>query len=289
VRISICVKRAGSSESSRSSAGAVDVEVELSDCICEEAIVYELTTLIHGFPGRSTHHGGLGWSTVSLLRGHGETIIVDPGGYNYRMPLLAELARLGIDREDVTAVALTHCHWDHACNVTLFPNARIVVSRAELEWATRQPAGTWELPELHVEYLDSSDRVVRVEDGDEPLPGFVAIATPGHTPGHFAYLASLASGRRAVFAGDAIKNEVELVSGAADMTLDANVSRASIEAIRTMMSDDPDLILVCGHDRQLSLSEGEVVAHSRLEAGITIWSPTSETTPVVDLLADVRF
>jgi N-acyl homoserine lactone hydrolase len=255
----------------------------------EEAIVYELTTLIHGFPGRSTHHGGLGWSTVSLLQGHGETIIVDPGGYNYRMPLLAKLAQLGIEREDVTAVALTHCHWDHSCNVTLFPNARIVVSRPELEWAAAQPVGTWELPELHVGYLETSDRVVRVEDGDEPLPEFVAIATPGHTPGHFAYGAALAGGRRAIFAGDAIKNEVELVSGAADMTLDADVSRASIEKIRSMMSDDPDLILVCGHDRHLSLENGTVVAHSRLEAGITIWSPASEATPVVDLLADIGF
>ena len=251
--------------------------------------MYELTTLINGFPGRSTNHGGLGWSSVSLLRGHGETIIVDPGGYNYRMPLLAELAELSIQREDVTAVVLTHCHWDHACNITLFPNARMVVPRQELEWASAQTVGTWELPELHVEYLDASDRVERIEDGDEPLPDFHAIATPGHTPGHFAYLAPLADGRRAIFVGDAIKNEVELVSGAADMTLDAEASRVSIETIRNMMSEDPDLILVCGHDRQLSLKDGKVVAHTRLEAGIKIWSPTSEATPMVDLLADISF
>jgi N-acyl homoserine lactone hydrolase len=153
--------------------------------------MYDLTILIQGFPGRSTCHGGLGWSTVALLRGHGETILVDTGGYGYRVPLLAALTKHGVRREDITAVALTHCHWDHACNFPLFPNARIIVPRPELEWAAEQPVGTWELPEFHVDFLNRSERVERVEDGAEPLPEFFALATPGHTPGHFAYHAQI--------------------------------------------------------------------------------------------------
>ena len=43
--------------------------------------MYELSILIQGFPGRSTCHGGLGWSTVALLRGHGETVLIDTGGW----------------------------------------------------------------------------------------------------------------------------------------------------------------------------------------------------------------
>ena len=46
----------------------------------------------------------------------------------------------------MTAVLLTHCHWDHICNFALFPNAQVVVPRPDLEWAAAQPIGTWELP-----------------------------------------------------------------------------------------------------------------------------------------------
>jgi N-acyl homoserine lactone hydrolase len=37
--------------------------------------MYELSILSQGFPGRST-----GWSNGALLRGHGETVLVDTGG-----------------------------------------------------------------------------------------------------------------------------------------------------------------------------------------------------------------
>jgi len=222
--------------------------------------MYELDILFQGFPGRSTCHGGLGWSTVALLRGHGETVLVDTGGYGYRTPLLAQLEERGIRRSDVTAVVLTHCHWDHICNFALFPEARVVVPRPDLEWAAAQPIGTWELPEFHVERLAATDHVLRVEDGGEPLPQVHAVATPGHTPGHFAYHVATSDGP-VLFAGDAVKNEYELMTGDTDMTLDAAESRRSIMKVREMLRADPSLVLVPGHDRLLSLHYGEVVAH----------------------------
>jgi N-acyl homoserine lactone hydrolase len=245
--------------------------------------MYELNLLIQGFPGRSTCHGGLGWSTVALLRGHGETVLVDTGGYGYRVPLLAALTEHGVAPAEVTAVVLTHCHWDHACNFPLFPNARVIVPRHELEWAAAQPIGTWELPEFHVEKLAQGPNVLRIDDGDEPLPGVRAIATPGHTPGHFAYHVDGTNGPL-LFSGDAVKNELELTTGDADMTLDAAVSRRSIEKVRELLRADPSLVLVPGHDRLISLRDGEVVAHSQLRAAIRAWLPgKAEPTTTVDL------
>jgi N-acyl homoserine lactone hydrolase len=245
--------------------------------------VYELSILFQGFPGRSTCHGGLGWSTVALLRGEGRTVLVDTGGYGYRTPLLAQLEERGIARSDVTAVVLTHCHWDHICNFPLFPNAQVVVPRPDLEWAAAQPVGTWELPEFHVEELARAEHVLRAEDGGEPLPDVHAIATPGHTPGHFAYRVATTDGP-VIFAGDAVKNEHELRTGDADMTLDAAQSRRSIEKVRDLLAADPRLVLVPGHDRLLSLRDGEVVAHSQLAAGIKAWLPgRAEPTSTVDL------
>jgi N-acyl homoserine lactone hydrolase len=245
--------------------------------------MYELDILFQGFPGRSTCHGGLGWSTVALLRGHGETVLVDTGGYGYRAPLLAQLEERGIRRPDVTAVVLTHCHWDHICNFALFPEARVVVPRPDLEWAATQPIGTWELPEFHVERLAAADHVLRIEDGGEPLAQMHAVATPGHTPGHFAYHVATSDGPM-LFAGDAVKNQYELMTGDTDMTLDATESRRSVEKVRDMLRADPSLVLVPGHDRLLSLRDGEVVAHSDLRAAVRAWLPgKAEPTTTVDL------
>jgi N-acyl homoserine lactone hydrolase len=241
--------------------------------------MYELDVLIQGFPGRSVFHGGLGWSTVALLRGHGETILVDTGGYGYRVPLLAALRERDLEPANVTGVVLTHCHWDHACNFPLFPNARVFVPREELAWAEAQPVGTWELPEFHVEKLATGDNVTRIDEGELPLPGLRAIATPGHTPGHFAYHVEGVEGPL-LFSGDAAKNQLELMTGDADMTLDADESRRSIDKLRNLLRENPELVLVPGHDRLMSLRDGEVVDHSKLLGSVRVWLPgtTGPTT-----------
>src|SRR3954464_11355306 len=86
---------------------------------------YEVDILVHGYPGKAVCHGGLGWSTIALLRGHGRVVLGDVGSFGQRQPLLDELARLGQSPADVTDVLLTHSHWDHSVNWVMFPRAQI--------------------------------------------------------------------------------------------------------------------------------------------------------------------
>jgi N-acyl homoserine lactone hydrolase len=245
--------------------------------------MYSLEILIQGFPGKSEDHGGLGWSTVPLLRGDGEAILIDTGSYAYRVPLLERLNRLGLVPEDITSVVLTHCHWDHVCNYPLFPKAKVFVPHDDLEWAASQPVGTWHIPEFHVEKLDSDKRVVRIREGDEFLPGLRAVATPGHTPGHLSYVAR---GQRAdlIFTGDAAKNQAELVTGQVDMTLDASASQASIRRLRELAAKDRSNVIVCGHDRLLGLDGDRVLCLSELQATVSarLWTEFEKET-VIDL------
>ncbi len=246
--------------------------------------MYDLDVLIQGFPGKTVYHGGLGWSTVPLLRGQDEVILIDAGSYAYREPLLERLGRLGLGREDVTSVVLTHCHWDHICNYPLFPKAKIFVPDEDLEWALGQPVGTWHIPEFHVEKLGGDPRVVRIRDGDEFLPGLRAMATPGHTPGHLSYVAR---GERdsLIFTGDAVKNQAELMTEKVDMTLDLAESRASIRRVRKLAAADPANVIVCGHDRLLSLDEDTLVQRADLQAAISArLSPKFEEETVIDLI-----
>ncbi|MDR0359066.1 MAG: MBL fold metallo-hydrolase [bacterium] len=249
--------------------------------------MYELDVLIQGFPGKTAYHGGLGWSTVALLRGEGHSVLLDTGGYNCRDLLVSKLRDLGLEPAGVTDVVLSHCHWDHILNFPLFTSATVHVPASELAWASQQPTGTWYLPELHVERLASDPHVHRFEDGDEVLPDLRALATPGHTPGHSAFVTRTSSGPLLI-AADAVKNQAELVTGRTDLTLDAEQSRRSIEKIRDLASQDPATTIVCGHDRLLGIEGGQVVYRSELAAALKArLSADFDAETVFDLTAAV--
>jgi len=71
---------------------------------------------------------------AALLRFPDQLVIVDTG-LNGEPDLLRELARLGVNPEDVDLVVNTHVHPDHAGNNRLFTRAQVVVSRVDYEFA----------------------------------------------------------------------------------------------------------------------------------------------------------
>ena len=64
-----------------------------------------------------------GWSTLPKL-------IV----YHLDRTLTDQLAEIGLKRDDVARVAISHTHGDHIGNVSLFPNSTILMQRAEYNW-----------------------------------------------------------------------------------------------------------------------------------------------------------
>jgi N-acyl homoserine lactone hydrolase len=191
---------------------------------------YTLDILVQGFPGKSVCHGGLGWSTIALLRGAGRVALIDVGSFNIRAPLIERLADRGMRPEDVTDVLLTHSHWDHSVNWVLFGNAEIAIGARELDWSLQAKWGETAVPELYVRELKACPRLRQIRAGDTVLPGVQAFDAPGHTPGHLVFALS---GREhdVILTGDAAKNRAELISRTADMTYDAAVSRADLGVV----------------------------------------------------------
>lgn len=230
--------------------------------------MYDLHVLLQGYPGKSVYHGGLGWSTVALLRGPGHNVLIDTGHYMHRDVLMTRLQEAGVSRDEVTAIAITHSHWDHCINFPLFPKAQIFIGRTELEWAASQPPGAYPVAEMHVEKLLSMKTVTRLEDGDGFLPGIEAVATPGHTPGHMAYVAKSARGEF-IFTGDAIKNSAELCSRRVDMTLDLPRSLDAIRRVRERAASNPENTIVFGHDRCCGFDGAHVREREELRCALT--------------------
>lgn len=231
---------------------------------------FEFHLLAQGYPGKSVANGGLGWSTVGLLKGNGLVALLDTGSFSLRKPLLARLKKLGIDRHMVTDVVLTHSHYDHMMNWTLFPEARVHISQKELEWALSEPIETSLGAELYIRALAESDQLRFIDPEGPVLERVETFEAPGHTPHHLV-LSIQDADNRVLFAADAVKNRAELLSEKALSTLDEAASARTIAAVKRIWLDHPGAILVCGHDLPIVNLQGGMRLVGQREAAITAW------------------
>lgn len=247
---------------------------------------YEIEILVQGYPGKSVCHGGLGWSTIVLLRGQNRVVLIDTGHVGMRKMIIERLSNAGLKPSDVTDLILTHSHYDHSVNWTLFRHARIVIGKVEIDWSLTVPWGETPVPELYMERLKDWPTLETVEDGQEVLPGMTAHIAPGHTPGCLVFVLRGAE-RDLIFTGDAAKNRTELLSRDTDMTYDAATSRASIEKIWAFWREKAGTIVVPGHDVPLAQDDGTIRKLGKHDAAIRSWFDDDiETTTLFKLTCD---
>jgi len=244
---------------------------------------YEIDVLLQGFPGRMVCHGGLGWSTVALIRGHGHVALVDVGSFGMRKGLLEQLEKRGLEPADVTHVVLTHSHYDHSLNWIMFRQARIVIGARELAWSLNEPWGQGPVPELYMRELENWPSLHPVAAEQEIFPGFKAHAAPGHTPGHLVFVLE-GKERDAIFTGDAAKNRAELLSRKGEATYDATLSSASIERIWQLWQKRPGSILIPGHDLPMTQKDGRIEYIGHRKAALKAWfGENIETATLIEL------
>ena len=109
---------------------------------------------------------------------------------------------LGMEPGDITALIVSHLHFDHAGGIVrrrdsgafeaAFPRARVFVQRGELEIADNPPG-----ERLHAAYRQARDiltpvrAMLEIIDGDTDIvPGVRAVVTSGHTRDHQAAIVS---------------------------------------------------------------------------------------------------
>jgi glyoxylase-like metal-dependent hydrolase (beta-lactamase superfamily II) len=186
-----------------------------------------------------------------LVRSGGKTLLIDTGLGQVNMfgftggDLLPELAKAGVQPEDIDTVFVTHLHVDHAGTVAIvegedarptFPNAEYRWSSDEHRYWTENIDSSFGTPDQKA-YMKAmlaavAGRVKTTEDGEAILPGVNVLATPGHTPGHASIVLS-SGAERAFVLGDAISCPAQLTetewSGMGDM--DKELARRSQEAV----------------------------------------------------------
>lgn len=90
------------------------------------------------------------------------------------------LASVGVKPSDIDTIILTHSHHDHLSGARHFPNARVVIQEAEVEFL-RHPHPYF-ANEVYPEMIDGLK--LEVVKGDTMIQeGLRVLLTPGHTPG----------------------------------------------------------------------------------------------------------
>jgi glyoxylase-like metal-dependent hydrolase (beta-lactamase superfamily II) len=156
---------------------------------------------------------------VTLWQDGDRNVLFDVGaGHDFMASagqLLDALDSQGLSPDDITHVVFTHGHPDHLWGLLdefddpLFANAEFLIGQAEYDYWS-DPDTVNSIGEARTTFAVGAARRLEViadqltffNDGEEPLPGITALLTPGHTPGHMAFVA----GGRALITGDAISN-----------------------------------------------------------------------------------
>ena len=168
----------------------------------------------------------------------------------------ANLRALGVQREDVTDVLISHLHFDHIGWVSkdgrpYFPNAIVRCERRDAEFFL-DPAFDETFYRVLWDAMPTSERLAPVLDRFEPwdedvsiAPGVDCLFAPGHTPGSSIF--SITSGsEQALILGDAVHCPQELVDPAFPLGGDVDPVRADATRDRIRRDAEDGSVLVAG-------------------------------------------
>jgi len=136
---------------------------------------------------------------------------------------------------------VSHTHGDHIGNGELFPQAMLLVQKAEYDWPGANNAPRFK-PEHPVTKLDGDKDVFG--DGSVTI-----LSTPGHTPGHQSLLVKLPKTGALVLSGDAVHFQANWDNRAVpSMNVDAEQTKASMERLAGILAKEKATLWI-NHDK----------------------------------------
>jgi len=165
------------------------------------------------------------------------------------------LRSVGIDPADVTWIVQSHLHLDHTgalAQIEHFPNAEVLVTRTEHEWA-HHPDAFNEMTYVQADFVKPGVPWAILEDHEDGWDVFGdgvlrCWRTPGHAAGHQSFEVHLPSGAAFVLAVDAANTIDELEGRAlAGIMVSATDYTRSVARVRRI-ARRAGATVITGHD-----------------------------------------
>jgi glyoxylase-like metal-dependent hydrolase (beta-lactamase superfamily II) len=211
------------------------------------------------------------WHPAPAQRGEDEPIIFDCGYPWQSSTLFDSLLALGCPVAQVQTIAITHDDYDHTgalAELVEASGAQVVAHELEAssldgeEWRPmprrNSPFSILLRGVTGLAYAAQPKRPVRVtrpvQDGALLPGGWVAIHTPGHTPGHLAYWHP---GERVLIAGDALGSHLrgQVLAPIGAYSVD---NREVVHSVHKLAALEPDVICF-GHGPEIMVGAAEAL------------------------------
>ena len=183
--------------------------------------------------------------------------------YDRKTSVAEQLRAAGIAPSSLTAVVLTHAHWDHVSGLETLPGSPVWVTREELAFVRGGDASTALSRQL------GTTRYVAYDFPDGPYLGFarsrdvfgdgsvVLVPAPGHTPGSIVAFLATPDGKRYALIGDMAwqREGIDLPAEkpwiARRVDADRAGTRAMLIRLHQIKAAMPGLIIVPAHDSRV--------------------------------------
>jgi N-acyl homoserine lactone hydrolase len=184
--------------------------------------------------------------------------------YEKEVPAAEQLQKGGIAQDQISAIYISHSHWDHISGLEDFPGVEVRMPSAELEFIRgHRYTGLIDrfIDKLNVKPFDFAGKPYENFDRSCDLyqdGSVVFVPLPGHTEGSMGMFVNLPSGKRFFFIGD-LTWAIEGIQLPAErpwlarrlVDYDEAEVRRSIIKVYYLMKKYPDMVIVPAHDRRV--------------------------------------
>src|SRR5438132_9335767 len=201
-----------------------------------------------------THFGAI---NCYLVREDDGFTLIDTADSGQAQPIMQEARKLGLP---IVRIVLTHAHVDHVGSLdalhAALPQAQIAISERDARFLSGDKSLDPSEPQVRLRggYPVCTTKPTRLLHEGDRIGSLEVIATPGHTPGHIAFLDTR---DRAVIAGDAFQTQGGVaVSGTFEWLFPLPALATwhkglALESARKLLALQPSALAV-GHGRVLS-------------------------------------
>ena len=184
--------------------------------------------------------GSPGFSASYIIQTENENVLFDTGHNGQRNLLIRSLQKLNLNPRDIDIVVLSHDHWDHVMNYSIFEHSKFIIGKSR----PRNGIRDWAYVPFLEDRLRSMDSIFLKNSDPKEFGSFKIIRVPGHTEGHLAMI--VVEGHNVnMFTGDAIPSLNSYKLGKPDLIFYSK--EQAIKSFKEMLNFRPFTIFP-GHD-----------------------------------------